>query len=65
MSPDGRRPVRQRSPVETQLYQQTRHLVDVSPGTLARIVAGELVVPDRGGPVFDVVFPPEGAAHLE
>ena len=50
----------ERSPVEAQLYQMTKHLMDVSPETVERVVAGEVVTPARG-PVFDMVFPPKGS----
>lgn len=55
--------MRERSPVEAQLYQMTKHLMDASPETVERVVAGEVVTPARRH-VIDTVFPPEGSSDL-
>lgn len=56
--------MRERSPVEARLYQMTKHLMDASPDTVERVVAGEVVTPTRDRPVVDMVFPPKEASGL-
>ncbi len=54
----------ERSPVETQLHQQTRHLIDASPETVAKVVAGEIVTPDRSRHLIDVVIVTDGRSDF-
>ncbi len=56
--------MRERSSVEAQLYQVTKHLMDVSVDTVERVVAGEPVVPTHHGPTIDVAFPTAAANDL-
>ncbi len=54
---------KERSRVESELYQRTKHLHSISSEELERVVAGEHAAVRRD-PRADVAFPPSAAADL-